>query len=91
MNKTELIGAVAEKSGLSKKDAEKAASALFDAVTEALVAGDKVSVIGFGSFETKNRAERTARNPRDGSTVVVPATRHVVFKAGKGLKDAVTK
>ena len=91
MNKTELIAAVAEKSGLSKKDSEKAVSAVLDAVTEALVAGDKVQLVGFGSFETKTRAAHTGRNPRTNETMEFPAKTIPVFKAGKALKDKVAK
>ena len=91
MNKTELINAVAEKAGLSKKDSEKAVSAVIDAITETLVAGDKVQLIGFGSFETKERSERVGRNPATGAMITIPATKTPVFKAGKALKDAVAK
>ena len=91
MNKTELISAVAEKAGLSKKDSEKAVSAVIDAITESLVAGDKVQLIGFGSFETKERSERVGRNPATGTMITIPATKTPVFKAGKALKDVVAK
>lgn len=89
MNKTELTAAVAEKAGISKKDAEKATSALFVVITDALAAGDKVAVIGFGNFEVKDRAARTGKNPQTGETVEIPATRVAAFKAGKALKQAV--
>lgn len=89
MNKTELTAAVAEKAGISKKDAEKATSALFEVITDALAAGDKVAVIGFGNFEVKDRAARTGKNPQTGDTVEIPATRVAAFKAGKALKQAV--
>lgn len=89
MNKTELTAAVAEKAGISKKDAEKATSALFEVITDALAAGDKVAVIGFGNFEVKDRAARTGKNPQTGETVEIPATRVAAFKAGKALKQAV--
>ena len=89
MNKTELTAAVAEKAGISKKDAEKATSALFEVITDALAAGDKVAVIGFGNFEVKVRAARTGKNPQTGETVEIPATRVAAFKAGKALKQAV--
>ncbi len=89
MNKTELIATVAEKAELSKKDAEKAVSAVFEGITESLKAGDKVALVGFGTFDVKDREERLAKNPRTGEPVVVPATRVPLFKAGKGLKDAV--
>ena len=91
MNKTELIAAVAEKAGLTKKDAERAVNAAIDAVSAALVAGDKVQIAGFGTFEAKARAARTARNPRTGEDIQIAATRIPAFKAGKALKDAVAK
>ncbi len=91
MNKVELVAAVAEKSELSKKDAEKAVSAVLDAIVEALASGDKVSVVGFGSFEVRERGERTGRNPRTKETIVIPASKQPVFKAGKAFKDAVAK
>ena len=89
MNKTELIAAVAEKAELSKKDAEKALIATIDSITDALVAGDKVQLVGFGTFEVRQRAEKQARNLRTNETIVVPASKIPAFKAGKGLKDAV--
>ncbi len=91
MNKTELISAVAEKAGLSKKDSEKAVNAAFEALTDALVAGEKVSLVGFGSFDVKLRGERSGRNPATGEEITIPASRTPVFKAGKALKDAVAK
>lgn len=91
MNKVELVAAVAEKAELSKKDAEKAVSAVLDAIVEALAAGAKVSVVGFGSFEVRERGERTGRNPRTKETIVIPASKQPVFKAGKAFKDAVAK
>ncbi len=91
MNKAELIAAVAEKSGLSKKDAEKAVNATFDAITDELVAGGKVALVGFGSFDVKTRAERVGRNPRTREEITIPASRTPQFKAGKALKDAVAK
>lgn len=91
MNKAELISAVAEKSGLSKKDAEKAVNATFDAITDELVAGGKVALVGFGSFDVKTRAERVGRNPRTREEITIPASRTPQFKAGKALKDAVAK
>lgn len=91
MNKTELIAAVAENTGMSKKDSEKAVSAVFESITAALVAGEKVQLVGFGGFEVKERAERVCRNPRTKEEVVVPATRVASFKVGKALKDAVAK
>nr|WP_317428901.1 HU family DNA-binding protein [uncultured Mitsuokella sp.] len=89
MNKTELVASVAEKAGLTKKDAEKAVNALFESVQQALVEGDKVQMIGFGTFEVKERAARTGRNPRTSETIQIPASKNPVFKAGKALKDAV--
>ena len=91
MNKTELIAEVANKAGLSRKDAEKALSAVVETITEAVVKGDKVQLVGFGSFETKQREARTGRNPKTKETIEIPATRVPVFKAGKALKDAVAE
>ena len=91
MNKTELIAAVAAKTGLSKKDAERAVAATIDTVTESLVKGDKVQVSGFGIFETKDREARVGRNPRTKESIEIPATRTPAFKASKALKDAVAK
>ena len=85
MNKTQLIDVVASKTDLKKKDAALAVDAVLEAITEALVAGDKVQLIGFGSFETKNRPAREARNPRTGAVVKVAAAKAPVFKAGKAL------
>jgi DNA-binding protein HU-beta len=89
MNKTELVAAIAEKANLTKKDSEAALVAMVEAVTEALAKGDKVQVIGFGSFEVKNRAARTGRNPKTKETIEIPASKYPVFKAGKALKDKV--
>ena len=91
MNKAELIAAVAEVAGLSKKDSEKAVNATFDAITAALEAGEKVSLVGFGAFDVKERAARMGRNPRTKEEVEIPASRVPQFKAGKALKDAVAK
>jgi len=91
MNKTELISVIAEKSGLSKKDSEKALTAAVDAIAEALVAGDKVQLVGFGTFEVKTRAARTGRNPKTNAAIEIPASKIPQFKAGKALKDAVSK
>jgi len=91
MNKTELIASVAEKSGLSKKDSEMAVNAVFECITESLKAGDKVTLVGFGIFDVKERAERVCKNPRTGESVLSPATRVPGFKAGKGLKEAVAE
>ena len=91
MNKTELIAAVAEKAELSRKDAEAAVSAVIDAITAALKDGDKVQLVGFGSFEVKKRAARVGRNPKTKETIQIPASKTPVFKAGKALKDAVSQ
>ena len=91
MNKTELIAEVANKVGLSRKDAEKALGAVVETITEAVVKGDKVQLVGFGSFETKQREALTGRNPKTKETIEIPATRVPVFKAGKALKDAVAE
>lgn len=91
MNKTELVASVAEKAGLTKKDAEKAVNALFVSVEEALVKDDKVQVIGFGTFEVKAREARKGRNPQTGAEITIAASKNPVFKAGKALKDAVNK
>ena len=91
MNKTELIATAAEKAGLSKKDTEKAVTAAIDAITEALVKGDKVQLVGFGAFEVKERGERIGRNPQTKEEIKIPASKAPVFKAGKALKDAVAK
>ena len=89
MNKTELISAVAEKGGMDKKTAEKAVNAVFGAVTDALKAGEKIQLEGFGTFEVRERAEKQGRNPRTGETMVVPASKVPAFKAGAALKNAV--
>ncbi len=89
MNKTELVAAVAEKTGLTRKDSEKAVNAAFDAVTESLVKGEKVALVGFGAFEVKERAARVGRNPRTKEEINIPASRVASFKVGKALKDAV--
>ncbi len=89
MNKTELVAAVAAKAELSKKDAEAAVTAVFDAVKDALADGDKVSLIGFGTFSVKERAAREGLNPRTKETITIPATKVPAFKAGSALKDAV--
>ena len=90
MNKTELIAAVADRSGLSKKDSEKALAAVVDAIAEALAEGDKVQLVGFGIFETKQREARVGRNPQTGAEIQIPASCTPVFKAGKVLKDIVS-
>ena len=91
MNKTELIAAVAEKTAMSKKDSEKAVCAILDAVTEALAAGDKVQLVGFGTFEVKELAAHMGRNPRTKEAMEIPASRVAGFKVGKALKEAVAK
>ena len=91
MNKADLVAAVAEKAGISKKDREKAVNAAFDAITAALVAGDKVQLVGFGAFETKERSARVGRNPKTKEEIQIPASRVPAFKAGKALKDAIAK
>ena len=91
MNKTELINAVAEKAGLSKKAAEAAVNATLSAITEGLKTEEKVQLVGFGSFETKSREARMGRNPKTKESIEIPATTVPVFKAGKQLKDKVAK
>ena len=91
MNKTDLITAAAEKSGLSKKDAERVVNALLDTVTVSLAKGEKVQISGFGIFETKEREARVGRNPRTKEAVQIPATRTPTFKPSKLLKDIVGK
>ncbi|MBE6630811.1 MAG: HU family DNA-binding protein [Ruminococcaceae bacterium] len=89
MNKAELIQAVVAKSGLSKKDAEVALAAVIDSVTEALKAGEKVALVGFGTFAVKARAARTGKNPQTGEAIEIPASKVPAFVAGKALKDAI--
>ena len=89
MNKAELINAAADKAGLSKKDTEAAVDAAIKAITAALAAGDKVQLVGFGSFEVKKRAARVGRNPKTKEPIEIPASTVPVFKAGKVLKDTV--
>ncbi len=89
MNKIELINAVAEETNLTKKDAEAAITAVVNAITGALMEGEKVQLVGFGSFEVKRRAERVGRNPRTKEKIRIPASKTPVFKPGKALKDAV--
>ena len=89
MNKSELVANVAEKAGLTKKDAEKAVVSVFAAIEGALKEGDKVQLIGFGTFEVKERAARKGRNPRTKEEIDIPASKNPVFKAGKALKDSV--
>ena len=91
MNKMELMSAIAEKAELSKKDAEKALTAVVESISEALQTGDKVQLIGFGSFEVKNREARIGRNPKTKEEIRIPASKTPVFKAGKALKDKVAQ
>ena len=91
MNKTELITATAQNAGVTKKDAERVVNAAIDAITAALVNGDKVALSGFGIFEVRNREARVGRNPHTKETVEIPASRVPAFKASKALKDAVKK
>ena len=89
MTKVELVSAVAEKTGLSKKDSEKAVAAVFASITESLKRGEKLSLVGFGTFEVKERAARPGVNPRTKESITIPASKSPVFKAGKPLKDAI--
>ena len=91
MNKTEIIAAVAEKTGMTKKDAERVINATIETIEGGLVKGDKVQISGFGIFEVKARDARVGRNPRTKETIQIPATRLPVFKASKALKDVVAK
>ncbi|MDY2789869.1 MAG: HU family DNA-binding protein [Lachnospiraceae bacterium] len=91
MNKTELVAAIAEKTELSKKDAEKALKAFTDVVTEELTKGGKIQLVGFGTFEVSERAAREGRNPQTGKTIKIAASKAPKFKAGKALKDVVNK
>ncbi len=91
MNKTELIAITAEKAGLTKKDTERVLNAAIDAVTAALVAGDKVQISGFGIFEVRERDARVGRNPHTKQAIEIPATRVPAFKASKALKDTIAK
>ena len=91
MTKAELISAIAAKGDYSKKDAEKALAAVTDSITEALAAGEKISLVGFGTFSVKDRAAKTSINPRTKEKIEVPAKKVPAFKAGKAFKDAVNK
>ena len=91
MNKSELIAAVAAKTGETKKNAETAVDAFVEVITEALSKGDKVQLVGFGSFEVRKRAARKGRNPQTKEEIKIPASKAPVFKAGKALKDVVNK
>ena len=89
MNKAELVNMMAQKSNMSKKDSESALNALVESITETMKKGDKVSLVGFGTFETCKRAERNGINPQTKKAIKIPATNAPVFKAGKALKDSV--
>lgn len=91
MNKTELVSRVAEKAEVTKKEAEKVIGALFASIEEALENGDKVQLVGFGTFEVRDRAARTGRNPKTGEEITIAAAKVPAFKPGKALKDAVNK
>ncbi|MCR5716975.1 MAG: HU family DNA-binding protein [Lachnospiraceae bacterium] len=91
MNKTELVAAIAESAGLSKKDSEKALKAFTDAVAAELKKGGKVQLVGFGTFEVSKRAAREGRNPQSGAVMKIPASKAPKFKAGKALKDSLNK
>jgi len=91
LNKMDLVASVAEKTDLTKKEAEKVVSAVLASIEEALAQGDKVQLVGFGTFEIKERAARVGRNPRTGEEIEIAATRVPVFKPGKALKEAVAK
>ena len=88
MNKTELVAAIADKAGIAKKDAEKALSAFLDTVAEELKKGEKIALVGFGTFEVAEREAREGRNPRTGETMTIAASKSPKFKAGKALKDS---
>ena len=89
MNKVELVAAIADKAGIAKKDAEKALAAFVDTVAGELKAGGKIQLVGFGTFEVRERAARTGKNPRTGEKIEIAASKNPVFKAGKALKDSV--
>jgi DNA-binding protein HU-beta len=88
MNKAEFTGTIAEASGLTKADAERAVEAMFDTIKKALSSGDSVSLVGFGTFVVRSRAARSGRNPRTGDEIKIPASKVPAFKPGKALKDA---
>ena len=91
MNKTELVAVVAEKSGITKKDAERVVSATFETITAQLMKGEKVQISGFGIFEVKEREARVGRNPRTKESIEIPASKAPAFKASKALKDTIAK
>ena len=91
MTKTDLINSVAQKADISKKDADKAVNAVIAAISDSLVAGEKVQLVGFGTFEVRDRAAREGKNPATGEKITIAATKVPAFKPGKALKDAVAK
>jgi len=91
MTKVELVASIAEKTDMTKKDAEKALAAVLESVTEALVNGERVQLIGFGTFEVRERAARKGHNPKTGKEIQIAASKSPVFKAGKAFKDSVSK
>ena len=91
MNKAELIAAVAENTGMTRKDSEKAVNAAFNIITDKLASGEKVQLVGFGAFEVKERAERIGRNPKTKEEITIAASRVPAFKAGKSLKELIAK
>jgi len=91
MNKTQLVDAIAKEANLKKKDAEAAANAFIAAIEDSLKKGDKVQLVGFGTFEVKTRAARQGRNPATGAAMTIPESRHISFAAGKTLKDSLNK
>ncbi|MCI8624734.1 MAG: HU family DNA-binding protein [Lachnospiraceae bacterium] len=91
MNKAEFVAAIAESAEISKKDAEKALKAFVDVITEELKKGEKIQLVGFGTFEVSERAEREGRNPQTKQTITIPASKAPKFKAGKALKDAINE
>ncbi|MBQ8906910.1 MAG: HU family DNA-binding protein [Ruminococcus sp.] len=91
MTKADLVKAITEKNGMSKKDAEAALNSTISCITDALVNGEKVQIVGFGTFEVRQRGEKKCKNPQTGKEMITPAKKAPAFKAGKGLKDAVNK
>ena len=91
MNKTELITAVAEKTGMSKKDSDNAVNAVIDTIVKTVAQDEKVQIVGFGTFEVRSRSERQGRDPRTNSPITIPASKVPAFKAGKAFKDATAK
>lgn len=91
MTKSQLIDNVAQKTGLKKKEAEASVNAFIESLEEALVKGEKVQLVGFGTFEVKERAARTGRNPQTKKTITIPASKHLSFTAGKSIKDTLNK